>query len=152
MRHIMHMVILATIGLVLIAASPVLAQTTTTGPTEVGVWSLLEPVRPLLTELLSILIAALVGFLTVKINKWLGLNIEAKHREALQMALKNGAMAGLAKVQSMTADARVDVKSEIVAQALVYASKSAPDAIAYFGLTPERLREMIEAKIPAVAP
>lgn len=133
-------------ALICYAVAPVLAQTTT-APTEVGLWSLFDPIRPLLTEFLSILIAALVGFLTVKLNKWLGLNIEAKHRDALQLALKNGALAGIAKVQSLSADARIDVRSEIVAQAIVYASKSAPDAIKFFGITPERLREMVEAKV-----
>lgn len=135
---------------VVAAAGTALAQSAGTS-SEVGVWQLLDPLRPLLTELVSVLVAALVGFLTVKLNKWLGLNIEARHREALHSALKNGALAGLSKVQAMTADKKIDVRSEIVAQALIYASQAAPDAIKHFGITPQRLREMIEAKLPEVA-
>lgn len=147
---IFHFMLMCTVLFAVSIVTPALAQTASS--TEISLWGLVDPIRPLLTELLSILIAALVGFLTVKLNKWLGLNIEAKHREALQLALKNGALAGLSKVQSMSANSTIDVKSEIIAQALVYASKSAPDAIAHFGLTPQRLREMIEAKLPAIAP
>ncbi len=47
---------------------------------------------------------------------------------------------------------RLDVKNAAIAEAVTYVLKGAPDALKYFGLGPERLREMIVAKAGAAIP
>lgn len=103
---------------------------------------------PYLVEVAAIFISIVVGWLVAKISKLTGLQIEAKHREALQTALQNAANYGLNSLGAKADRITFKVQNELIATALNYIQKSSPDAIAYFGLSPVRLREMILSKIP----
>jgi hypothetical protein len=83
----------------------------------------------------------------------IGLEIDSAHRDALQSAITNAAGIALNRLGNQLAGTTVDVHSEAVASALNSALKSAPDAIAYFGLDkqPQRLAELIVGKIPQIA-
>lgn len=130
----------------LLAATPALAQTTTIdGASIFGAW------RPYITEIVGMIITAGLGWLFVVIKSKLGLDIEARHREALQTALTNAAGLVIAKAGSAADAIKIDVKNPAIAEAVTYVLKGAPDALAYFGLTPEKLREKVLAKVGVVA-
>lgn len=122
--------------------------------TSVPVSSITDIFMPYLMEAAYALIAAAVGWLLVKWTKLTGLNIEASHRDALQTALKNAVNFGLNKLDDKANKASIDVKSAVLAAGIDYVLKSVPDAVKFFGLTPERLADLLEAKLtvyPAVA-
>lgn len=98
--------------------------------------------------MISLLIGGAVLWATKKFHDLTGINIEARRREALQSALNNGASLVLDKVS--TPDT-IDIRSPAVATAIRYVLESVPDAVAYFGLTPERIADLLRPKIVGFA-
>lgn len=135
---------IALAAIMIAPAAPALAAETT-----ISLSTFLDPIKPLLIEIVTVVVGAIVGVIAAKVNKLTGLNIEAKHREVLHSALMNGALKGVSYVSKLSADTKIDVRSAILAEGLQYVAQAAPEAIRYFGLTPDRLREMLEAKLPA---
>lgn len=127
--------------LVLVPAAA-FAQDTTV---ELGGW--FEILRPYLTEIVSVLAAAAVGWVAMKAKQFLGLEIEARHRAALQSALANGANRGIAEIQKHASGATVDVRNAAIAEGLRYVEKSVPDALKFFGLRPEDIVDYLEAHL-----
>ena len=76
---------------------------------------LLEAASPILMELATLFILALVGALVELVRRYTGISIEAKHREALQSALQNGARLLLS---GLTREHAID-----------YVAASVPDAL-----------------------
>lgn len=111
------------------------------------IWRLAEPY---IMALLVPLGGAVVGILVDLARKKLNLDIEARHREALQTALTNGAGLVVARVGASIVDSRIDVKHPAIAAAVGYVLDAAPDAIKRFGLSAEQLSEKIAAKVPQV--
>lgn len=120
------------------------------GSTSISVTDLLAPFKPYVVELVTILVGVLVGLITRKLNELTGLKIDAAQRDALHMALTSGVMAGVHAIEQKTDGKTIDLHSAIVAEGVRYVQASVPDAIKYFGLTPEKISAMIRAKIPAL--
>lgn len=124
-------------------AEPALAETATVEVTQPG-W--LQYVNAAVSGALALGLGWLGLILK---NKW-GIEIDAKQRELLAAFLSRQAA-------SLVADGFVRVnqlKVLVDHPALIAAAKTAltaiPDALAHFGLTPEKLEAMIVDKIPAV--
>lgn len=103
-----------------------------------------KPYLDLFREYLLMAIAAFAGLLY---KRWTGKQLEARHREALQSALRNGAELLMRKVPQ---GVKVNVGSKSVAEGIEYVLKSVPDALDFFGLTRERVAEMLEPHIAAI--
>lgn len=101
--------------------------------------------------IVSAVVFALVGLLFAAVYKWTGIKIEDSQRQALQTALTNGAALVLNKLENKLQGKTVTTGSPGVDDAVNYVLKSAPAAVAKFGLTPAELREKIIAKVPQVA-
>ncbi|MEW5422637.1 hypothetical protein [Amorphus sp. 3PC139-8] len=130
----------------------ILAACTLAGPafaqdTSVPVAGFWEILRPYVVEVAGILVAAALGWLSMRVNKMFGLSIEAKHREALQSALMNGVMRGLASVDKAADRTSIDLRSAVVAEGVRYVQDYAPDAVRHFKLTPDRLGDLLEARL-----
>lgn len=103
--------------------------------------------RELLPALLQV-IAALLGLLLVGLantarTRW-GIEIEARHREALQSALMTGIAAALSRGLR---------GPEAVAAAIEHATRAgAPDAIAFFGLGMDDLTRIAQSKLQLQQP
>lgn len=94
-------------------------------------------------------ISAILGLLLIQgagiaKQRW-GIEIEARHREALHSALMSGIRAALAQ-----ADTAQNQKG-IIASAIQHASKSVPDAIAALNPSDSVLKSIAEAKLREVA-
>lgn len=112
-----------------------------------------ELVSPLLQTVLGgvgLVITALVGWLVTIIKQRTGIEIEAKHREALQTALTNAAGYAFNKANGALSDKTINVGSPYVKEAVEYVFKSVPDAINYFGLSSSDLVEKLIAKLGIV--
>ena len=116
--------------------------------TVVGVDGFYAELRPFLVEVIVAIVAAIAGWVLMTVRKKLGLDIEAKHREALQSALMNGANYGLRYIDGKVGGATIDVRNEMLAEAVRFVERSVPDAVKFFGLTPDKLRDHLAAKIP----
>lgn len=108
-----------------LAAGPAMAATGT---------DILDSLRPLLVDIATIVIAAAVAFAAQRFQSWTGIQVEARHREALQSALANGA--------------RVAIEGGSVAditRAVAYVQKSVPDALAHFQVKDaDRIAELLK--------
>lgn len=113
----------------------------------INVGELVSPILQTVIGGVSLLITALVGWLVTIIQKRTGIEIEAKHREALQTALTNAAGLALNKASGALSDKTINVGSPYVKEAIEYVFKAAPDAIDYFGLSPADLIEKLIAKL-----
>jgi len=110
-------------------------------------------VNYVLMPVLVTIVTAAVSWAAVQYNKWTGQQIEAKDREALQSALLNGIRLGLQAVlrQHPSADpARLTVEQQAIATTVAagYVQRSVPDAVKRFGLSPTRIRDLAEPKLP----
>jgi hypothetical protein len=137
--------LLAPFLLVMVLAAPASAQVID-GASIFGVW------KPYIVEIVTGAIAALVGWVINLARQRFNLDIEARHRDALQTTLSNAAGLLINQLDGVAGGIKLDVKNAAIAEAVTYVLKGAPDALKYFGLGPERLREMIVAKAGATIP
>ncbi|PLW76791.1 hypothetical protein [Cohaesibacter celericrescens] len=97
--------------------------------------------------LAEIIAAILVGTLAWAGKKLFGLQLDAKQRESLHGAIERGIGSGLeVMVKKVDGKTSFDVDSEVVALVANYVVKMSPDAVRYFGLTPDKLADLIKAK------
>ncbi len=139
--------ILATLGVACLAlialAASAEAQTAAPG------W--FDIVRPYLLEIAGVFVAAVVGWLATWIKAKLGIDIEARHREALQAALTNAAGLAIARAGDAAAAIKLPAQADQIEDALDYVKKAAPDAMKHFGIGPADIREKLRAKIGVLA-
>lgn len=79
-----------------------------------------------------------------------GYDIEAHHREAFQTALTNGAGLVIQRGGELAAGVSIDVKNPAIRDAILYVNQAAPDAVKYFGITPNAIAEKLNAKLGVV--
>lgn len=91
-------------------------------------YSVLEPI---VEVMLLILIPAIVAALVRWFQK-LGIDVEARHRDALQSALQNAALIAISRGASQHAPAII----------VDYVKNSVPDAVKRFGLDDHRIQEL----------
>jgi hypothetical protein len=132
----MRLILILTFALLTL---PAIAQDTT-----VELEGFLGWLRPYAVELLGLVIAAAVTWATKKFHDLTGIQIEAKHREALQSALRNGANLVIDRIPNT---GKIDVKSAPVSAAIRYVLESVPDAVAYFELSPDRIADLLKPKL-----
>lgn len=131
---------------VLFAATIAQAQGTT-----VAVDGIYNAPQPYLLAVVSVVAAAIVGWLGELLRRKFNLDIDAAHREALQTALTNGAGLLLGKAGGAIATRKIDLKNAALAEAVNYVLQAVPDAIRHFSVTPESIAEKLQAKLPQFA-
>jgi len=142
----------------LLVLDPAIAQTTvtSTAPSEttINVGQLLAPWLQILIAGAVSLVLALFGFLTKVLNDKMNLSgnasileIEGHARDTLQSALTNAAGLLVMKMGPSLDKMKIDVKSPLVADAIITVNKLAGDAVNRFGITPETIGALIIAKV-----
>ena len=99
---------------------------------------------PTVDYLVEAAIAAAIGWVALRLNKLTGIQIDAKHREALQSALSTGAHMILAQAAS--------AGERQIAVGIDHVMAGAKDAVTHFGLSQERVRAMVIAKVQEAEP
>jgi hypothetical protein len=99
---------------------------------------LLTAVTPGLIDLASVALTALIGLAAVRFQRWTGIQIEARHREALHSAIMTAAR--VAVDRGLTRD----VATEFVA---AYARASVPDALKRLSPSAETMDALIRSKL-----
>ena len=93
-------------------------------------------------------ITALVGWVLMTVKAKFNIEIEAKHREALTAFLQRQASSLVARGAVKVQGIKIEVASDAVAVAANTALHAIPDALKYFGLTPEALQKRIVDMLP----
>jgi hypothetical protein len=119
--------------------------------TTVAIGDLWVGLQPYIVAAIGALITAAVGWLIMVANKKLGISIDDSMRSSLQTAATNAAGLVLNQLGNQLSGVKVDVKNQLVADAVNYVIKAAPDAVAHFGLTPDVIAQKIVALLPQVA-
>lgn len=96
---------------------------------------------PHLLELVSLAITAIIGWAAAAARRKWGIEIEARHREALHWALTTAAQ--LAVKNQLTGKSAVDLMLE-------YVRRSVPDAIGSLRPSAEVLTDLAQAKLEQV--
>ena len=104
--------------------------------------SIITAASPHILELLGVLLTGIIGWAAAAVRKKWGIEIEARHREAMHSALLTGAQ--LALKHELTGKAAVDL-------ILRYIKQSVPDAIGSLNPSTEVLTDLAKAKLEQVA-
>ena len=83
---------------------------------------MMDALEPYILEILGIIITAAIAFAAAQLKRWTGIEIEAKHREALHSAMMSGVESAMQNGPSKAADMLVE-------EANAYAKATVPDAI-----------------------
>ncbi len=101
---------------------------------------------PYLETGLIALAAALMGWVMSRLGRWIGLEIERDHAEALHGAIARGVRHAVSLVRTeLKSRASIDVESMLIAETAIYVEKLMPDALNHFSLNDEALDRMIRA-------
>jgi len=110
-----------------------------------------EIVRPFLVEIASVVISGAVLWLVGTVKAKFNIEIEARHRDALQAALTNAAGLVINRAGGVAGALALPTRNPLIIEGVGYVVKSAPDALKHFGITPEAagavLSQKLEAKI-----
>ncbi|PPQ14907.1 hypothetical protein CV770_34350 [Bradyrhizobium sp. AC87j1] len=93
-------------------------------------------------------ITAVVGWVSWTIKAKFNIDIEAKHREALTAFLNRQASSLVAKGAVKVQGLKIEVGSDALAVAANTALHAIPDALKFFGLTPETIQKRILDLLP----
>ena len=98
----------------------------------------LEVLTPLLIDLLALLLSVAIGWLSLQAHRSLGVEVEARPREALHSAIMTGVRRSLADDLS---------RKQIIQKALHFTRSSVPDAVRALVKDEGILRALAEAKM-----
>ena len=125
-------------------AMPALAQDSSTELRGGAIWA---TVAPYLFTTISAAVIAVLTWLAELFRRWTGIQIEAKHREALHSAAMTGVAAAFTKIGEKADTLTIDAKSEIIRDGVDWVFKSVPDALAHFNVTPQSIATLVESKL-----
>ncbi|MEA5163526.1 hypothetical protein U5903_22380 [Cereibacter johrii] len=103
---------------------------------------LLTALTPSLLDLAGVVLTALIGLATVRFQRWTGIQIEARHREALHSAIMTAAR--LAVVGNLAPDAATRFVSS-------YVRESVPDALKRLAPSADTLDVLVRSRIVQAA-
>lgn len=108
-------------------------------------------VGPYVVSILAALLAAVLGWLSKRLNDWLGFEIDGRSREALHSAAVTGLDHAIALLRSRGEEVKFDVRAPVVAEAVDWVlTKGAPGAVQRFNLTPADVEAIVAAKLNQV--
>ncbi|MCE9650572.1 MAG: hypothetical protein K8R18_13195 [Parvibaculum sp.] len=109
--------------------------------------------QPLVNELVLALLTALASVVAAKACQFLKAKRDGELGQILDKALGMGIAFATAKLDALEAGRlKLEVKSELVAEAANYALVHVPEAAKALGLDGEHLTRMIEARLQATEP
>lgn len=113
--------------------------------TRVDLNPLIDEILPYFLMVLGTIVTAALTWVAKKFNDSTGMNIEAKHREALQSALLNGARAAIDRYRPE--ELSIDVRNAALKEGVEFVIRSVPDAVDYFDLSPDDIQRHLQPKM-----
>lgn len=111
----------------------------------------LSPLLSVLVQFLAAILMVLLSWAAAKLAQKLGLEQDEKVRQLLDEVIRKGIAYGATQLEAKAGGAvrSVDLRSDLVAMAAEYVARGVPDALARFKVTPDRLADMVRARLPA---
>ncbi len=113
---------------------------------QINLGPLVDLTLPLLEALLMAVVTVVTGWLSRKASQYLGVQIEARHREALNEVIQSR----LKQILAYAASGRRQTfytRNEVLALVSNYVIAKAPDAVKYFGLDDDSIKAMILGRL-----
>ena len=107
--------------------------------------------RELILGALGVVVTAVLGFLANKLNTATNINIDAKYRDSIHSAIMTGVSGALNFAQARADSVTVDVRNQIIADAIRYAQKAVPDALKALGVGHDTLVQLASSKLAILA-
>ena len=107
-------------------------------------WTLLQPT---VEALAAALVSGLIAWGAATLRRLAHIDIEARHRDSLHSAAMTGVRMASSRLGASVSGLTVAVRSQIVADAADWVIESVPDALAYLGVTPDRIVPLVESKL-----
>ena len=122
--------------------------------TNVQIGGLWGAARPYIADLLGLLVVAALGYISTIAKTKLGITIDQGMRDSLHASAVTGINMALGQLNGRLDNLSVDVKNKLLADAMNYLVKAAPDAIKHFGLDEKRdaLMDILKAKLTVALP
>ncbi|MDO6587316.1 hypothetical protein Q4543_17530 [Salipiger sp. 1_MG-2023] len=98
---------------------------------------ILDVATPAIVALFGALLTAIINSAAATLKAKTGIEIEARHRDALHAAILSGVNVALSEGLE---------PSELLERGVAYAKRSVPDAIQHFAPSDDMLRDMVKAK------
>lgn len=108
------------------------------------VWTYLAPVLGTMLTIITPVLAGLAGAALIKLFSKLGLDIEAKSRDAFQTSITNAAIMAATKMGGPLAAS--SVSREVLEDAVTMVQKSVPDAVKKFNAQPKDIEKRIQSQ------
>lgn len=109
-----------------------------------------------LSYVIPLVVAAILGWLVTLYARVTGKELEAKHREALQMALASGLNWAIQQVLNgkLNKDGTIpeSAKPAVLAKAQQYVTTSVPQAVQHFKISQPTMEKLVESKMPVSVP
>ncbi|MEM6712463.1 MAG: hypothetical protein AAF590_09300 [Pseudomonadota bacterium] len=103
---------------------------------------------PYVETALIALAALALGWLASRLGRWLGVEIDREHADALHAAIARGVRHALSLVRAEIREhAELDVENRLIAETAIYLEELMPDALQHFGLTDDALDRLIRAHL-----
>ncbi len=136
----------------LVFAQEVISDKVTVSGTTVDFGSLLESILTLLASAATFMLIWLFRQGAAFFKSKTGINVleqEGVLRKYLEGAMQNALKFGVEKLRDSEIG-HVNTKSEAIAEAVAYVLNAVPDALSYFGITEQGLRDRLEARFGEV--
>lgn len=117
----------------------------------------LQPLLQTALDFIVPILGLLASYATWKLGAWFtsktGIEVDRQAHATLNTVLQRGIQMGADKLRGMGSDfAKVEVKNELIATAANFAVMQAPGTLARFDLTPQKLENMIRARLAENVP
>lgn len=144
--HLLRLPLLACAAMIALGAGVAMASDST-----VSLAPIVDLIAPYIVSIIGALVAGLLGWLSKRVNDWLGIEIEHRHREVLHSAAFTGLERAIAGLRARGEEISFDLRSPVIAEAVDWVlTKGAPDAVARFGLSPADVEAIVSAKLVRV--
>lgn len=108
----------------------------------------LAPLFELVFGLLGVVLMTVAVWVAKRIGDKFKLDTDSEVRYLIDSVAYSAVNFALIQLKQKGQKFTPSVHNEVVANAVNYVIRSAPEALAYFGITEQRLREIIEARLP----
>ncbi len=139
-------------------SSDVLAQAANVAPTaadtRVQIGGLYASVRTVIADLIGLIIVAALAYGSNLLKARFNITIDQGMRDSLHASAVTGINMALGQLNGRMDNLSIDVKNKVLADALNYLIKAAPDAIKHFGLDEKQgaLIDLLKAKLTVALP
>jgi hypothetical protein len=110
----------------------------------------LSPVIDILVWTIGGALSALAGWALLALSKLLGLKSDSEYRQYVQDAVNRGIDYAVNRAAEYARQkSKIPVRSEAIEIAVEYVLRAVPDGVKQLGLDRERVRAMVDARLPS---